>query len=141
MWYECQWDNSPSKYQFIKVNNYRSIYGLQHEDLAHTEQQAIKGPKIISVKTFKRENQRSYLYKKTRNEKHDLGQVQIFAAGFNVLMVPNLLPFYWDNSITSQHRKTHDKISIGRLNSIKKRTLIHYKRMNLICDIWMQMHS
>ena len=42
------------------------MYGLQHEALAHTEQQAIKGPKITSVKPFKRENQRCYPYK---NEK------------------------------------------------------------------------
>ena len=76
--------------------------------MAHTEQQAIKGPKITSVKPFKRENQRSNLYK--QNEKRetrilhkqttttvhqipDLGQVQTFAAGLNVLMDPNLLPF------------------------------------------------
>ena len=57
---------------FKKVNHYRSMYGLQHGALAHTEQQAIKGPKITSVKPFKRENQRSNLYqiKNTRNEKH-----------------------------------------------------------------------
>ena len=30
-----------------KVNHYRSMYGLQHGALAHTEQQAIKGPKIV----------------------------------------------------------------------------------------------
>ena len=35
------------------------MYGLQHRALAHAEQQAIKGPKITSVKPFKRENQRS----------------------------------------------------------------------------------
>ena len=39
------------------------MFGLQHGALAHTEQQAIKGPKITSVKLFKRENQRSNLYK------------------------------------------------------------------------------
>ena len=45
------------------------MYGHQHGALAHTEPQAIKGPKITSVKPFKRENQRSNLYKKqeTRN--------------------------------------------------------------------------
>ena len=45
------------------------MYGLQHGALAHTEQKAIKGPKITNVETFKRENQRSNLYKKreTRN--------------------------------------------------------------------------
>ena len=45
------------------------MYGLQHGALAHTEQQAINGPKITSLKPFKRENQRSSLYKKkdTRN--------------------------------------------------------------------------
>ena len=76
--------------------------------MAHTEQQAIKGPNITSVKPFKRENQRTNLYKKrdTRNtyklhkqttttvhQIPDLGQVQTHAAGLNVLMVPNLLPF------------------------------------------------
>ena len=77
--------------------------------MAHTEQQAIKGPKTTRrVKPFKPENQRSNLYKKrdTRNtyklykqttttvhQIPDLGQVQTFAAGLNVLMVPNLLPF------------------------------------------------
>ena len=39
------------------------MYGLQHEALAHTEQLAIKGPKITSVKPFKRENKRYNLYK------------------------------------------------------------------------------
>ena len=52
------------------VNHYRSMYYLQHGALAHTEQQAIKGPNITSVKPFKRDNQRSNLYKKMRNEKH-----------------------------------------------------------------------
>ena len=42
------------------------MYGLQHGALAHTEQQAIKGPKITSVKPFKQENQRSNLYKKKK---------------------------------------------------------------------------
>ena len=89
----------PSKQQFKKVNHYRSMYGLQHRALAHTEQQAIKGLKITSVKPFKRKNQRSNLYKKreTRNtyklhkqttttlhQIPDLGQVQTFAAGLNV---------------------------------------------------------
>ena len=46
------------------------MYGLQHGAFAHTEQKAIKGPKITSVKPSKRENQRYNLYKKTRNEKH-----------------------------------------------------------------------
>ena len=34
----------PSKKQFIKVNHYSSMYGLQHGALAHTEQKAIKEP-------------------------------------------------------------------------------------------------
>ena len=42
------------------------MYGLQRGALAHTEQQAIKSPKITCVKPFKRENQRS-IYIKTRN--------------------------------------------------------------------------
>ena len=45
------------------------MYGLQHGALAHTEQKAIKGPKITSVKPFKRENQRSNLYKKREKSK------------------------------------------------------------------------
>ena len=46
------------------------MYSLQHGALAHTIQQAIKVPKITSVKPFNRGNQRSNLYKKklkTRN--------------------------------------------------------------------------
>ena len=31
--------------QSTKANNYESKYGLKHGALAHTEQQAIKGPK------------------------------------------------------------------------------------------------
>ena len=38
------------------------MYSLQHGALAHTKQ-AIKRPKITSVKPFKLENQRSNLYK------------------------------------------------------------------------------
>ena len=34
MWYECQLGNSPTKSQFVKVNNYRSKYDLQHGALA-----------------------------------------------------------------------------------------------------------
>ena len=45
------------------------MYGLQHGAMAHTEQQAIKGPKSTSVTPLKRENQRSNLYKK--NEKRE----------------------------------------------------------------------
>ena len=45
MGYECQWD----ELQFIKVNPYKSRYGLQHEALTHIEQQAIKGPKKLLV--------------------------------------------------------------------------------------------
>ena len=40
------------------------MYSLQHRALAHTEQQAIKGPKMTKVKQFKQENQRSNLNKK-----------------------------------------------------------------------------
>ena len=53
MWYECQLDNFTPKSQFIKVNNYRSKYGLQHIAFAHTEQQTLKGPKMTSCKTIK----------------------------------------------------------------------------------------
>ena len=44
------------------------MYGFQHGALAHNEQQAIKGPKITNVKPFKRENQRSNLYKNEKRE-------------------------------------------------------------------------
>ena len=69
------------------------MYGLQHGALTHIEHQAIKAPKITSVKPFKRENKRSNLYRKreTRNtytlhkqttttvhQISDLGQVQTF---------------------------------------------------------------
>ena len=81
------------------------MYGLQHGALAHTKQKAIKGPKITSEKPFKLEYQRSNLYRKreTRNtyKSHkqttttvhqipDLGQVQTFAAGLNVLKGTNI---------------------------------------------------
>ena len=46
------------------------MYGLQHGALAHTEQKAIKGSKITGVKPFKRENQRSNLYKKKRETRN-----------------------------------------------------------------------
>ena len=48
------------------------MYGLQHGALAHTEQQAIKGPKITSVKTIKWENQRSNLYKIKKRETRNM---------------------------------------------------------------------
>ena len=44
------------------------MYGLQHRALVHTEQHAIKGPKITSVKPFKQENQWSNLYSLTQYE-------------------------------------------------------------------------
>ena len=55
---------------FKKVNHNRSMYGLQHGALAHTEQQSIKGPEITSVKPFKREKQRSNLYIKKRETRN-----------------------------------------------------------------------
>ena len=89
------------------------MYVLQHGALAHTKQQAIKGPKITGVKPFKRENQRSNLYKIKKREMRNtyklhkkptttahqipnLGQVQTFAAGLNVLMdhLESSYPFY-----------------------------------------------
>ena len=45
-----------------------SRYGFQRRVLAHTEQQAIKGPKKPSVKPFKQENQQSNLYKKIEKQ-------------------------------------------------------------------------
>ena len=45
------------------------MYGLQHGALAHTEQQAIRAPKITSVKPFKQENQRSSLLSPYQNKK------------------------------------------------------------------------
>ena len=32
MWYECQCHNSQSKSQFVKVNHYRSKYGLYNTE-------------------------------------------------------------------------------------------------------------
>ena len=37
------------KFYNIKGKHYRSRNGLQHGALAHTEQQAMKGPKILLV--------------------------------------------------------------------------------------------
>ena len=45
------------------------MYSLQHGALASTDQQAIKGPKITSVKLFKHKNQMSIIY--TKNEKRE----------------------------------------------------------------------
>ena len=76
---------------------------------------------LIYIKMKNKKNKYE-LHQQTTTAVHqipDLGQVQTIAAILNILMVPNLLPFlkqYY--SITSQHRKTHYKISIGRLNSI-----------------------
>ena len=74
------------------------MYGLQHGALAHTEKQAIKGPNgLIYIYIKNRETRNTYkLHKQTTTTVHqipDLGQVQTFAAGLNVLMVPNLLSF------------------------------------------------
>ena len=64
--------------------------------MAHTEQQAIKGPKLTGVKPFKQENQRSNLYKnEKRDEPHqhttttehqitELGHLQTNATGSNL---------------------------------------------------------
>lgn len=49
--YEFQWENSPWKSQFIKVDNYRLRYGLQHGLLAHTEQHVITCAPLFSPKT------------------------------------------------------------------------------------------
>ena len=38
-----------SKSKFVKVNHYRSKYGLNTKPLAHTEQQAIKGYKFTWI--------------------------------------------------------------------------------------------
>ena len=44
------------------------MYDRQHGALAHTERQARKGSKITRVKSLKRENQRSNLYKKIEKQ-------------------------------------------------------------------------
>ena len=67
MKYDCQSDNSQSKSQFVKINHYRSKYGHQHRALVHTEKQAIKGPKMTSVKSFQQDNHQPYLYQKREN--------------------------------------------------------------------------
>ena len=53
MRYEWKWDNSPSKSQFIKVNNYMWKYGLQPRALAHTKQQALTDPAKLLIQTGK----------------------------------------------------------------------------------------
>ena len=53
-----------------------SQYGLQHGAWAHTEQQAKKDPKKTSVKPFKRENQRSNLYKKRETLMNAINKLQ-----------------------------------------------------------------
>ena len=58
------------------------MYGLQHGALAHTEQQAVKGPKITSVKPFKRENQQSNLYK-TRGSQEPVSLTCIYRCFVN----------------------------------------------------------
>ena len=56
--------------------------GLQHGALALIEQQAIKGSKITSVKPFKRENQRSNLYKKRETRINHINKRQLLYIRF-----------------------------------------------------------
>ena len=58
MWYGCQWDNSQSKSQFIKVNHYDytcvqySKYNstpIYKKSLAHTTLFALQNDNLISV--------------------------------------------------------------------------------------------
>ena len=58
------------------------MYGLHHGALAHTEHEAIKGPKITSVKSFKRENQRSNLYKKRETRINYINKRQLLYIRF-----------------------------------------------------------
>ena len=66
------------------------MYGLQHGALIHTEQQAIKGPKITSVKPFKRENPRSNLYKIKKRETRNFVFVYCFVFVFFLHSVVSL---------------------------------------------------
>lgn len=47
---------------------YHSKYGLEHEAMAHTEQLAIDDPNVTCVKPPKLRKQRSYMYKKARQD-------------------------------------------------------------------------
>ena len=59
------------------------MYGLQHGALSHTEQQAIKGPKITSLNPFKRENKQSNLYKKRETRRiHYINKRQLLYIRF-----------------------------------------------------------
>lgn len=49
-WYECQWDTYPFQSQCINSQLYRPKYNIQHWALARTQQQAITGPKLTSLK-------------------------------------------------------------------------------------------
>ena len=53
------------------------MYGLQHRALAQTEQQAIKGPKITSVKPFEWETQLSNLYEKRETHINYINKQQL----------------------------------------------------------------
>ena len=61
--------------------------GLQHGALTHTEQKAIKGPKITSVKPFKRENKRSNLY---QNDDREVPSFKTSHLNFNVFNLHNI---------------------------------------------------
>ena len=58
------------------------MYGLQHGALAHIEQQGINGPKIPSVKLFKRENQRFKLNKKRETCINNINKRQLLYIRF-----------------------------------------------------------
>ena len=47
MWYEFQWDNSPSKSQYVKSKQLNVKVRPSTRSLAHTKQQAIKGHKWV----------------------------------------------------------------------------------------------
>ena len=63
------------------------MYGFQHRALAHTQQQAIKGPKITSVKPIKRENQQSNLYKKNEEMRNMYMKIEVYMFDHTPLWV------------------------------------------------------
>ena len=109
------------------MNHYRSVYGLQHGALAHTEQQAIKGPKITSVKPFKRENQRSLnLIQKERKKKISIKYLYI-----KLYRIHHKQPFVSTRTIPYPHdrRRVADSTEDCRMH-IQQITMGSVKRNN-----------
>ena len=109
MWYECQWDNSPSKSQFVKVDHYRSKYGFQHSALVHTEQQATKCPKKFKKHIL-------YLY----SEIHKVDIVTDLMIILATRIEKFIVFLNWIRSLNNQKLTGWKKfrVAFGRSNSI-----------------------